>query len=29
VIDGALPDLLRVGSPVISHVIKRGKRVAP
>jgi imidazolonepropionase len=29
VIDGALPDLLRVGSPVIAHVIKRGKRVAP
>jgi imidazolonepropionase len=29
VIDGALPDLLRVGSPVIAHVIKRGMRVAP
>ncbi len=29
VIDGALPDLLRVGSPVIAHVIKRGRRVAP
>jgi imidazolonepropionase len=29
VIDGALPDLLRVGSPVIAHVIKCGKRVAP
>ncbi len=29
VIDGALPDLLRVGSTVIAHVIKRGRRVAP
>jgi imidazolonepropionase len=29
VINGALPDLLRVGSPVIAHVIKRGRRVAP
>jgi imidazolonepropionase len=29
VIDGALPDLLRVGSPVIAHVIKSGKRVGP
>ena len=29
VVDGALPDLLRVGSPVIAHVIKRGQRVAP
>jgi imidazolonepropionase len=29
VIDGSLPDLLRVGAPVISHVIKNGKRVAP
>ena len=29
VIDGALPDLLRVGASVISHVIKGGKRVAP
>ena len=29
VIDGALPDLLRVGSPVIAHVIKSGKRVVP
>ncbi len=29
VINGALPDLLRVGSPVIAHVVKRGQRVAP
>jgi imidazolonepropionase len=29
VIDGTLPDLLRVCSPVIAHVIKRGRRVAP
>jgi imidazolonepropionase len=28
VINGALPDLLRVGSPVIAHVIKHGRRVA-
>jgi imidazolonepropionase len=29
VINGGLPDLIRVGSPVIGHVIKRGRRVAP
>jgi imidazolonepropionase-like amidohydrolase len=29
VIDGALTDLLRVGSTAIAHVIKRGRRVAP
>jgi imidazolonepropionase len=29
VINGALPDLLRVGVSPIAHVIKKGKRVAP
>ena len=29
VVRGTPADLIRVGSPVITHVIKRGRRVAP